>query len=262
MGNNLHRCIIFADAADKTNRTVPFSLFDGGDPEDLWRYLAGYEEKTGGQALAIPHNGNLSNGLMFADVDLDGNALTRAYAESRMRWEDFGLAKGSYALVTLHRPSNVDYPEALEESIEVLKEVPFPIVFPIHPRTVRRLDEFGLTEALESIPDIRLIPPESYVDFLSLLHGSRLIFSDSGSVQAEASLFNVLCLVCRENTERPIYLEQGTSALVGRDKEKLRAALDDLKRGRLRESSPMVKELGSGVARRIVDTVVAYERQA
>ena len=87
MGNNLHRCIIFADAADKTSRTVPFSLFDGGDPEDLWRYLAGYEEKTGGRVLAIPHNGNLSNGLMFAEVDLQGNQLTRAYAESRMRWE-------------------------------------------------------------------------------------------------------------------------------------------------------------------------------
>ncbi len=85
MGNNLHRCVIFADAADKTSRTTPFSLFDGGDPEDLWKYLAGYEEKTGGRVLAIPHNGNLSNGLMFAEVDLQGNKLTRPYAESRMR---------------------------------------------------------------------------------------------------------------------------------------------------------------------------------
>jgi hypothetical protein len=86
-GNNLHRCIIFADSADKTGQTVPFSLFDGGDPEDLWKYLAGYEEKTGGRVLAIPHNGNLSNGLMFARVTLKGKKLTRAYAESRMRWE-------------------------------------------------------------------------------------------------------------------------------------------------------------------------------
>jgi hypothetical protein len=86
-GNNLHRCVIFADGDDKTGQTVPFSLFDGGDPEDLWKYLANYENQTGGRVLAIPHNGNLSNGLMFARVTLKGKKLTRAYAESRMRWE-------------------------------------------------------------------------------------------------------------------------------------------------------------------------------
>jgi len=86
-GNNLHRCVIFADDADTTSQTLPFSLFDGGDPEDLWKYMAGYEEKTGGRVLAIPHNGNLSNGLMFAEVNLKGKRLTRSYAKSRMRWE-------------------------------------------------------------------------------------------------------------------------------------------------------------------------------
>ena len=86
-GNNLHRCIVFADAADKTSQTTPFSLFDGGDPEDLWKYLASYEETTGGRVLAIPHNGNLSNGLMFSEVDSKGKKLSRGYAESRMRWE-------------------------------------------------------------------------------------------------------------------------------------------------------------------------------
>ncbi len=87
MGNNLHRCVIFADDANITGQTLPFSLFDGGDPEDLWKYMAGYEKKTGGRVLAIPHNGNLSNGLMFAEVTLKGKRLTRSYAKSRMRWE-------------------------------------------------------------------------------------------------------------------------------------------------------------------------------
>ena len=86
-GDNLHRCVIFADGADETSRTLPFSLFDGGDPEDLWAYMADYEASTGGRVISIPHNGNLSNGLMFAAVDLNGSPLTRAYAESRMRWE-------------------------------------------------------------------------------------------------------------------------------------------------------------------------------
>ncbi|MCZ6835078.1 MAG: DUF3604 domain-containing protein [Planctomycetota bacterium] len=86
-GNNLHRCVIFRDGVDVTKRTIPFSLFEGGDPEDLWKYLALYEEEFGGQVLAIPHNGNLSNGLMYSNVDSKGRKLSRAYAENRMRWE-------------------------------------------------------------------------------------------------------------------------------------------------------------------------------
>lgn len=87
LGNNLHRVVIFADGADKTSRTVPFSLFDSGDPQGLWEHLAGYEEATGGRAIAIPHNGNLSNGIMFSDKTFDGTPMTREYAEKRIRWE-------------------------------------------------------------------------------------------------------------------------------------------------------------------------------
>jgi hypothetical protein len=87
MGNNLHRAIVFRDGPERANQVVPFSAFDSEDPEDLWKYMAAYEEKTGGQILAIPHNGNLSNGRMFALADMLGNPLTRDYAERRSRWE-------------------------------------------------------------------------------------------------------------------------------------------------------------------------------
>ncbi len=86
-GNNMHRVVIFRDGADKAVRTLPFSAIDSANPEDLWKVLAGYEEKTGGRALAIPHNGNVSGGRMFALADFAGNPLTRQYAESRARWE-------------------------------------------------------------------------------------------------------------------------------------------------------------------------------
>ena len=86
-GDNLHRVVIFADGADRTRQTVPFSMFDGPDPADLWGFLANYEATTGGQALAIPHNGNLSNGLMFGVTAIGGAAMTREYAETRLRWE-------------------------------------------------------------------------------------------------------------------------------------------------------------------------------
>jgi hypothetical protein len=86
-GDNLHRNVIFRDNADKALQIVPLTAFDHPDPETLWRYLANYQAKTGGQVLAIPHNSNLSGGLMFADKTLGGKPLDRAYAEARAKWE-------------------------------------------------------------------------------------------------------------------------------------------------------------------------------
>ena len=86
-GDNLHRVVVFKDDADKAKQVLPFSAFDSNNPEDLWKYLAAYEKKTGGQVLAIPHNANLSNGRLFAVQDFMGNPLTREYAQERMRWE-------------------------------------------------------------------------------------------------------------------------------------------------------------------------------
>jgi hypothetical protein len=85
--NNLHRVVIFRDGADKVRDLIPFSNYDGVDPEDLWRWLQAYEREHAGRVLAIPHNGNLSNGLMFDDRTLDGNKLSRDYAERRSLWE-------------------------------------------------------------------------------------------------------------------------------------------------------------------------------
>ena len=86
-GRNLHRVVIFRDDKVRATQVLPFSFFDSGDPEDLWKYMEAYEKKTGGRLLAIPHNGNLSNGLMFAVYRLDGKKFDRAYALNRMRWE-------------------------------------------------------------------------------------------------------------------------------------------------------------------------------
>jgi hypothetical protein len=85
-GANLHRVVIFRDGPDRVKQIVPFSAFDSGDPEKLWEFLASYEKKTGGQVLAIPHNGNISNGQMYAEL-IKGKKMTRDYAERRARWE-------------------------------------------------------------------------------------------------------------------------------------------------------------------------------
>ena len=86
-GNNLHRVVIFRDGKDKADQIMPFSAIDSEDPATLWKFLDAYKDKTGGDVLAIPHNGNLSNGRMFALVDFDGRGLTRDYAETRARLE-------------------------------------------------------------------------------------------------------------------------------------------------------------------------------
>ncbi|WP_432696087.1 DUF3604 domain-containing protein [Marinobacterium sp. YM272] len=86
-GDNLHRVVMFADDASKAGQIIPFSAFDSEDPEDLWKFLQDYEDNTGGRVLAIPHNGNVSNGQMFALTDRNGEPLSRAYAETRSRWE-------------------------------------------------------------------------------------------------------------------------------------------------------------------------------
>ncbi|MEP5567688.1 MAG: DUF3604 domain-containing protein [Halioglobus sp.] len=86
-GNNLHRVVLFKDAADRANQIVPFSQYDSVDPEDLWRFMAGYEADTGGEVLAIPHNGNVSNGLMFAIERMNGKKMGKDYSTARMRWE-------------------------------------------------------------------------------------------------------------------------------------------------------------------------------
>ncbi|MGB5296005.1 MAG: DUF3604 domain-containing protein, partial [Thermoanaerobaculia bacterium] len=86
-GNNMHRVVVFRDGKQRTAQVQPMSTYDSADAEDLWRYLGGYEDKTGGQVLAIPHNGNLSNGWMFDDKTYTGQPLSRAYAETRSRWE-------------------------------------------------------------------------------------------------------------------------------------------------------------------------------
>jgi hypothetical protein len=86
-GNNQHRVVIFRDNADRVSQVMPFKVFDSEDPEDLWQYLAGYEGMTGGNAIAIPHNGNISNGTMFTKKRFNGKGMTKEYARERLRWE-------------------------------------------------------------------------------------------------------------------------------------------------------------------------------
>lgn len=138
----------------------------------------------------------------------------------------FGLQEGHYALLTLHRPSNVDVPEVFSGILDALTAIQLevPILFPAHPRTVKRLAEFGFQERLAAAPNLRVVEPLGYLEFLNLMMHAQLVLTDSGGIQEETTILGVPCLTLRENTERPITVSQGTNRLVATDPEQIVSA--------------------------------------
>lgn len=149
---------------------------------------------------------------------------------------------GGYGAVTLHRPSNVDDPAILEGLIDALLDISasLPLVFALHPRTRRNLEGFGLLERLLRGAGILLLPPQGYLEMLGLMSGAQMVLTDSGGIQEETTALGIPCLTIRENTERPITIEQGTNTLVGIDPVVLRRHAAEIlasggKRGRIPE---------------------------
>jgi UDP-N-acetylglucosamine 2-epimerase (non-hydrolysing) len=163
-----------------------------------------------------------------------------------------------YGLVTLHRPSNVDRPEALLESLELLRAVSgkLPLVCALHPRTQAGIDRFGLGSLLDT-PRIAVLPPQGYLEMLGLMASAAVVLTDSGGVQEETTALGIPCLTVRDNTERPVTVDEGTNTVIGRDRALALRLVDEIlagggKRGR----SP---ELWDGqAAARIADHLAAW----
>lgn len=144
--------------------------------------------------------------------------------------ERLGLSEKGYCLVTLHRPSNVDDEESFKSILTALQHVgsQISLVFPMHPRTRARAETFGIMAMLEKIPGIVITEPLGYLDFLSLMASAKLVMTDSGGLQEETTALGVPCLTLRENTERPITIDEGTNTLVGCNPAQIIAAADDI----------------------------------
>lgn len=159
----------------------------------------------------------------LAASGIDSAAVTRA---------------GGFAVATLHRPSNVDGRQALAECLAILDEVALrlPVVWPMHPRTRANMERFGLAMRAPA-GRVAVLPPQGYLEMLGLMAEARVVLTDSGGVQEETTALAVPCLTLRENTERPITVEEGTNLVVGRDRAAVRAAVEAIiagggKRGR------------------------------
>ena len=178
-------------------------------------------------------------GIPVGRIRFVGNVMIDSLVEhlkiaegSRVR-EDLGVVDGEYAVLTLHRPSNVDDKQVFSGILDALLAVAkrLPIIFPVHPRTRAKIEEFGFEERIAD-SGIRLIDPLGYLDFMRLYSGAKLVLTDSGGLQEETTVLGIPCLTLRQNTERPITISMGTNVLVGTDAETIkRRALDILEAG-------------------------------
>ena len=136
-----------------------------------------------------------------------------------------------FAMLTLHRPSNVDDPGTLRAVLGAMREISrrLPVAFAVHPRTRAKIEQHRLGAVLEA-PSIICVPPLGYLEMLGLMQAARLVLTDSGGIQEETTALGVPCLTLRENTERPITVEQGTNTVVGSSPEHILAAVDDILR--------------------------------
>jgi UDP-N-acetylglucosamine 2-epimerase (non-hydrolysing) len=153
-------------------------------------------------------------------------------------WREFGVQPGGYALLTLHRPSNVDDPWTLRPLLEAINEVSFrlPVIFPVHPRTWERMNQGAILVG----PSITITRPLSYLTFLGLMARARCVLTDSGGIQEETTALNIPCLTLRWNTERPVTVESGTNRLVGTDPKRIHQAVEEILAGNWVSRKPPV----------------------
>ncbi|MFN0109071.1 MAG: non-hydrolyzing UDP-N-acetylglucosamine 2-epimerase, partial [Blastocatellia bacterium] len=191
--------------------------------------------------------------VRVGNVMIDSLFAQREQARQSAILTELNLSPGGFAVVTLHRPSNVDDAVTLRKLVTALAEiaVELPIIFPVHPRTRARLNEFGV----EIPPHVHLIEPLGYRDFLQLWSNSKLALTDSGGLQEETTALGIPCLTLRDNTERPITVEQGTNRIVGREPTGIVAAAVEILRGE-KPGPARIPDLWDGhAAERILDAL-------
>jgi len=170
-------------------------------------------------------------------------------------YKNYNIKIKSYALVTIHRPSNVDNKEDLLKIVEILTYISHKIkvIFPIHPRTKKNLIKYGLLNRLDQ-EKVILIDPVGYLDFLNLMYNAKFIITDSGGIQEEASYLKIPILTMRKNTERPITIEKGTNTIVGNNIEKIKKNIEDIFSNSYKKGQEIEKWDGFA-AKRIIEII-------
>lgn len=219
--------------------------FDRTMPEELNRMvtdvLSDYLFVTEESGLAnLKHEGiDDSKVFLVGDVMIDSLAIYRRKAGGSDVKKALEVNGHDYTLVTLHRPSNVDERENLAKILDIFKNILNygKVIFPIHPRTRKRIEEFGLTSQFNEVRGLMLTDPLGYLDFLNLMMDATVVLTDSGGIQEETTYLNVPCITLRENTERPVTIDTGTNVLAGLNGEKIIALVGDCYGGKWKKSA-------------------------
>lgn len=186
-------------------------------------------------------NENLKlEGIPEARIHFVGNLMIDTLLRHRERallsdiLSRLGLSPKKYAVCTMHRPSNVDEPDAANNTLQALTALAerLPVLLPLHPRTRNRWTEFGLMSKVAQLKSVIVTEPLGYFDFLAAMAKAKVVFTDSGGIQEETTVLGVPCLTFRENTERPITITEGTNQLVGISPNRLADALDEILAGK------------------------------
>ncbi len=198
-------------------------------------------------------NGKIYN---VGNIMIDSLEMMRPKIESAQVFSELGLVSKNYGLVTLHRPANVDSPDNLSALCRILKDASrkIPLIFPVHPRTRKNLDAFGLMPVLQCTKRIILTEPMNYIRFMNLLFNCRYALTDSGGLQEETTYLGIPCLTIRPNTERPITITLGTNRLCSL--ESLPGQIEEIF---MKNTNPCtVPPLWDGqTAKRVVETINA-----
>ena len=217
--------------------------------------------------------------LLTPSRDADANLLTEGIPPERIRFvgnvmidsllqnlerarkspvrRELGVANTDYAVLTLHRPSNVDSEDTFVPILAALETITqaVPVIFPVHPRTRKTIAELGLSDRVAAIKSLRLIDPLGYLDFLGLYSGARLVLTDSGGIQEETTALGIPCLTLRENTERSITVELGTNVVVGTDTARIVAAAGAALNGSAKRTTHQPPLWDGHTAERILDAL-------
>jgi len=206
--------------------------FDREMPEEINRLVT---DQLSSRLYTSERSGDanlLREGIAPERIVFAGNVMIDSVVQNRQRAQRPEGFAGPFGVVTLHRPSNVDAKPALGEALHVLRDIAarIPLVWPVHPRARANIDRFGFAPLLAS-SRITLLPPQGYLEMLGFLSHAAVVLTDSGGIQEETTALAVPCLTMRENTERPITVEEGTNTLIGRDRAAAIACVDAILAG-------------------------------
>ena len=237
--------------------------FDRSMPEEINRILT---DSISDILFCTEQSGvdNLINeGISKQKAFLVGNVMIDTLLKNKNKAEEsnilnqFNLNGNGFATLTLHRPANVDDPIVFSRILDALEVIQndMPIIFPVHPRTRQNLASLGLDQRMKDMPNLQLVDPLGYLDFLKLMASARLVLTDSGGIQEETTILKVPCLTLRENTERPITTEIGSNQIVGTNPDVIIKAYRQATGSNWRE--PKIPPLWDGhAAERIVSILI------